>query len=139
MNLLQEFGRLLAELGLGDYQDGPGGDIYLRASPPEPDTCLVVTRYPGAEASSAQPYERVNLQIMIRGPADEENATEDRAQAVYDTLHGLDYRPLAGGTFLELAIGLQGGPIPMPADANRRPRWTVNVGLDIQRSTPNRP
>ncbi|MCG5220265.1 minor capsid protein [Streptosporangium sp. KLBMP 9127] len=137
MTPLEEFGRLLAELGLGVY-DGPAGDIFLRKSPPEPDACLVVSRYPGPESDSKNPWDQVNLQIRVRGPADDEDAVEERAQAVYDRLHGLDNRTLAGGTWLELMVGLQGGPIPIGQDGNNRPSWTVNVRCDVQRTTVNR-
>jgi hypothetical protein len=136
VTLLEEFGLLAAELGLGTW--GLDGTIYLNTLPAAPDACMAVARYGGPEADSKNPWDEVSIQYRVRGVSDDVTPAEDAAQAVYDRLHGLGPRELAGGTWLELMIGRQGGPIFMDRDANERPNWSINFRCDVQRSTPNR-
>jgi hypothetical protein len=136
VTLLEEFGQLAAELGLGTW--GLDGTIYLNSLPAAPDACMAVARYGGPEADSKNPWDEINVQYRVRGTSDDVTPAEEAAQAIYDQLHGLGSRELAGGTWLELMIGAQGGPISMGRDANERPNWSVNFRCDLQRSTPNR-
>lgn len=136
MTLLEELGQLVAELGLGTY--GLDGTVYLNSLPASPDRCMAIARYPGPESDSKNPWDEINVQVRIRGSADDVTTAEADAQDVYDALHGLGMRPLAGGTWLQLMIGAQGGPIWMGRDQNERPNWAVNFRCDVQRSTPNR-
>lgn len=139
MSLTGDFARLLADLGLGTYTPGAaGGSIYLSTLPQTPDACMAVARYPGAEADARLPYDEVNVQVRVRGTPTDAEVVEDRAQAVYDALHGLSGRPLAGGTVVQDVIGTQSGPIFIGRDTNGRPEWTVNFRAEIRRPTPNR-
>lgn len=141
MTLLEELAQLLAGLGLGTYKaDGtPGGTIYLAALPSSPDRAMAVARYGGAESDSLNPWDEVSVQVRVRGPAADARIAEQDAQAVYDALHGLGMRTLAGGTWLQLAVCQNGGPVYIGRDQNGRHEWTVNVRVDVQRTTPNRP
>lgn len=140
MTLTEEFARLLHQLGLGVYDDtGVTGDIYLDRLPPEPDAGFAVVRYGAGEADSKLPYEEINLQVRVRGPAGDARVAERRAQAVYDALHGLSNRELPGGTQLMLAVGNQGGPIRLGPDQHDRPEYTVNLRAELHRPTTNRP
>lgn len=141
MTLLEELAQLLADLGLGTYNaDGtPGGTIYHPLLPASPDRCLAIARYGSSESDSVHPWDSLNVQIRVRGPRADARIAEADAQAVYDALHGLGDRELAGGTWLELAVCTQGGPVYIGPDANGRHEWTVNFRIDIQRPTLNRP
>lgn len=142
MTLLEEFCALLDELGLGTYEaDGlPGGDIFHTALAAEPDEALAVARYAGPESDSENPWDEVNIQVRVRGTAVDARVAELRAQAVYDAVHGLGFRHLTpGGTWLQLVVGTQGGPIYIGRDQNGRHEYTANFRCDVQRSDiPNR-
>lgn len=136
MTLLEEFAALLAQRGLGTYEDD-GGTIFLAALPAAPDVAIALARYPGGESDSRLPYDEVNLQIRCRGDGDPRTA-EGAAQAVYDELHGLGMITLPGGTWLQLAVGVQGGPIYIGRDQNGRHEFTVNLRAEVRRPTPHR-
>lgn len=142
MTLIEELASLLAELGLGTFNsDGSaGGTIFLAALPSSPDRAMAVARYGGAESDSLNPWDEISVQVRVRGPAADARQAEQDAQAVYDALHGLGMRELTpGGTWLQLAVCQNGGPVYIGRDQNGRHEWTVNVHVDVQRSTPNRP
>lgn len=141
MTLLEEFAALAAQLDLGIYRaDGtPGSTIFLASLPSAPDEAIAIGRYGGAEADGRLPYDEPRLQFRVRGDAADVRAAEDRAQAVYDALHGLGMRMLPGGTWLQLAVGAQGGPIYIGPDQTGRPEYTVNVRVEVRRPTPQRP
>ena len=124
MTLLEEFAALAAELGLGTYRaDGtPGGTIFLAGLPSTPDEAIAIGRYGGSEADTRLPYDEPRLQFRVRGISADVRTAEARAQAVYDALHGLGMRTLPGGTWLQLAVAAQGGPIYIGPDADRPPR-----------------
>ncbi|GAB3437487.1 minor capsid protein [Actinophytocola sediminis] len=139
MTVTEEFARLLAELGLGTYDDaGTTGDIFLKRLPPEPAAALAVSRYGAGESDAGLPYDTVNVQVRIRGTNTDARDAESRAQAVYDALHGLGSRDLPGGTWLVLCVGLQGGPIDMGADELGHGEYSVNVRAELERVTANR-
>jgi hypothetical protein len=142
VTLTEEVCALLDELGVGTYApDGPGGIIYGTALPDAPDVALAVARYDGgAEADSLGPWDEPRWQIRVRGAAGDSRTGEALAQAVYDVLHGLGYRYLTpGGTWLQLAICLNGGPGYIGRDQTGRHEWVVNVRTEVRRPTPNRP
>ncbi len=134
--LLEEFAQLLDQLDLGTYTgDQPGGDIYLTLMPPTPDTVLVLALYAGDESGLEDDYDEPRLQVRARGPDTDARVAEQKAQAVYDRLHGLGSQLLPGGTWLQLVVGLQSGPIFIGQDANGRPEYTVNFRAEVSRTT----
>ncbi|GGM76902.1 hypothetical protein GCM10012275_54490 [Longimycelium tulufanense] len=139
MTLSEEFAYLLAQLGLGEYRvDGSvGGNIYLAALPQSPDVALAVALYGGSESDSKLGYDEPRVQVRVRGTTDP-RIGEQRAQDVYDALHGLAERWLAGGTLLLSCIGVQAGPIPMGRDGNGRFEYSVNFRAELRRPTINR-
>ncbi|GAA1994381.1 hypothetical protein GCM10009799_20610 [Nocardiopsis rhodophaea] len=141
MTLTEEVAQLLDELGVGDYRaDGtPGGTIYLTALPDSPDACMAVARYGGTEADSREPYDEVSVQVRARGTATDVRTGEALAQSAYDALHGLGYRTLPGGTWLQLAVCTGSGPAYIGRDASGRDEWTVNLHAEVMRVTENRP
>jgi len=139
---MEELAQLLADRGLGTYHaDGTaGGTIYLLALPATPDRCMALAPYgQGAtEADSRLPYDEIRFQVRCRGTATDARQAEADAQAVYDSLHGLGMLALAGGTWLQLVLGIQAGPIYMGRDKNGRHELAVNFRAEISRPTPNR-
>jgi minor capsid protein len=140
LTLLEEFAQLLDDLDLGTYHaDGTaGGIVFLAVLPEAPDRCIAVARYGGAESDSANPWDEPRIQLRFRGPAVDARVAEQDAQAAYDALHGLGNRELPGGTWLQLAVGINGGPVYIGRDTNDRHEYTVNLRCDVQRSTANR-
>jgi hypothetical protein len=141
VTLAEEFAQLLADLGLGTYKaDGTaGGTIYLHELPQGPDVALAVSEYGLAEADAKLPYAEPGIQVRVRGDAGDFRTAERLAKQVWDALHGLGGRTLAGGTWLQLALCQQSAPMPLGRDGNGRPEWTVNARCEIEQSTPNRP
>jgi len=139
MTLLEEIAQLLHDLGVGTYTPNTaGGTIFLAALPTSPDRCMAVARYGASEADSKLPYDEISIQIRCRGSAVDARQAEQDAQNVYDALHGLENRELAGGTWLALAVGIQSGPVYIGRDQNGRHEYVVNFRAEISRSTPNR-
>lgn len=139
MTLLEEFAQLLAARGLGTFQaDGSaGGTIFLAALPTSPDRCKAIATYGGEESSALLDYDEPRIQIRCRGGKDPREAETD-AQAVYDALHGLGRVTLPGGTWLQLAVGIQGGPAYIGRDQNGRHEYVVNIRAEVSRPSLNR-
>jgi Bacteriophage minor capsid protein len=139
VTLLEEIAELLEELELGTYDpEGGGGDIFLAAMPDSPDLAIALNRQPGAESDALFSYDEPVVQVRIRGLSADPVAGETLAEAVYSALHGLGSRSLAGGSWLVLSIGTQGGPIYGGRDASGRDEWIVNLRMEIHRATANR-
>jgi hypothetical protein len=140
VTLLEEVAQLLEDLGLGDYRgDGSlGGTIFLGSLPQDPDLALGVQLYGRGESDSLNSHDEPGLQVKVRGPRLDYRVGEAKAQDVYSAIHGLGRRTLTGGTWLQLVIGINAGPVPMGRDVNDRPEWIVNFRFDIDRLTANR-
>ncbi|MEU3162897.1 minor capsid protein [Streptosporangium sp. NPDC006930] len=134
MTLLEEFAQLAADLGLGTYP----GSIFLTKMPTAPDTCLVVARYGGPESSLGDDYDEPSIQVRARGPATDVRVAERKAEDVYTAFNGLGRRYLADGTWLQLMVGNQAGPIFIGVDQNGRPEFTVNLRAEVRRTSTNR-
>ncbi|MFB7617827.1 minor capsid protein [Kitasatospora sp. NPDC056181] len=137
-DLLDGLARLLDQNGLVQYEPtGAGGDLFLEAMPPSPDVCTVLTLYGGPEPDARLPYDEVRLQVRARGTQDP-RVSRARAQAVYDLLHGARRLTLPDGTYLVLAVALQ--PVTsLGLDEQRRHEHVVNLRLDVEAPTINRP
>lgn len=139
MTLLEEIAELLEELELGTYDpDGGGGDIFLAAMPDSPHLAISLTRQPGAESDALFSYDEPIIQVTVRGHPSGPVTGEALAEAVYSALHGLGSRRLAGGSWLVLSVGTQGGPIYGGRDASGRDEWIVNLRMEVHRTTANR-
>lgn len=132
MTLLEEFQQLLTVLGL-DL-----GPSFVARMPSAPDRCVVLARYGGVESSLADNSDEPSIQFRLRGPATDVRIAEADAELLYDALNGLGMITLPGGTWLQLAVGAQGGPIFIGQDANGRPEYTVNLRCDVSRTSTNR-
>jgi hypothetical protein len=134
VTLLEEFAQLAENLGLGTYP----GTIFLTKMPTTPDECLVVGRYGGAESSLADNYDEPRIQYRCRGTAVDVRVAEALAERVYDAVNGLERFHLPGGTWLSLAVGLNGGPVYIGQDQNGRHEFTANFRVEISRTSTNR-
>lgn len=139
MSLDEEIATLLGTLGLGTYlPDAVGGTIFLGDLPPDPDVAIAVRLYGGTESDSKLPYDTSSVQFKVRGDIDFRTA-KNRAQAVYDQLHGLSTRDLApGGTWLVLCVGINGGPVYLGTDDLGRHEHAVNFRMELERHTAHR-
>jgi hypothetical protein len=140
MTLEEELALLLQTLSLGTYTpDGPGGTLYWPVAPSEPDVCTTLALYGGSESSSLDPYDEPRLQVRCRGDANDPRVPRLQADAVYTALHGLGHQPLAGGTELQLAVGISSGPEYMGRDQSGRHEYVVNFRIEVYRPTVTRP
>lgn len=140
MTLLEEVAQLLHDLTLGVYKaDGTaGGTIFVAVLPQAPDAAIAVARYALGESDSKLGYDEVGIQVRVRDLAANAALAEQKAQDVYDRLHGLGNRTLAGGTWLQLAVGQGAGPNYMGRDTNGRHEHVVNLRVEFARATVNR-
>jgi hypothetical protein len=139
MTITEQVARLLAQLGLGTYDDTGGtGNIFLTQSADSPDVALTVARYGGIESDSLLGYDQPTLQIRVRGTDADASAPEALAQQIYDQLHGMMQRVLPGGTYLVLCIGTNGGPVYIGPDLKNRFEWTVNFRMEIRNQSAQR-
>lgn len=128
--LLDGLAQHLAAAGLGVWR--PVG-VYLPAEvgivietmPHTPTRCVGLFRYGGDEAPVETGMDGTRIQVRVRGDA---TATwsRDRAQDVYDLLHGAEWLTLPTGDVIELAVGTQSGPIPFGRDSTHRHEHAVN-------------
>ncbi len=135
----EEFLLLAQEVGLGTYTpEAVTGTLFLGKLPTDPDLAVALALYPGPESDARLGYDELRLQFRIRGPARDYRAGKTLAQQVYDELHGMPSRYLAGGTWMVDLIGQQAGPIDFGPDENYRPEWTVNMRSELRRPTKHR-
>ncbi|MFI6904886.1 minor capsid protein [Nonomuraea sp. NPDC050394] len=132
MTLLEELLALLDQL---DLDLGPH---FATKMPAAPDRAVAVARYGGAESRLADNYDEPRIQFRCRGPAADPRIAEHDAETIYDALNGLQDLMLVGGTRLSLMVGLNGGPVYIGQDANKRDEYTVNVRCEISRTSTNR-
>jgi minor capsid protein len=143
LSLLDGLARYLDLRGLGHFD--PAGDvqlldwsIFIEQLPQQPDRVIGLWQYAGAPSDSRNPWEQPAVQVRVRGSADPRES-RTRAQAIYDEVHGLGMLALPDGTWLQLALGAQGGPIPLGPDQSGRHEHTVNLQMHIDHPTIHRP
>lgn len=132
MTLLEEFMALLDQLALDV------GPRFLLKMPASPDRCVVLARYGGTESLLADNYDEPRIQLRVRGPFTDSRIAERDAELVYDRLNGLGTLTLPGGTWLQLAVAIQAGPVFIGLDSNQRPEFTVNLRCDVSRTASHR-
>jgi len=135
----EEYLLLLQEKSLGVYAPtATGGTLFLGQLPDGPDLAVALALYAGPEADARLGYDDLRLQFRIRGPAADYRTGKAHAQRVYDELHGMPSRYLAGGTWMVDLVGLQSGPITLGPDEHHRPEWTLNFRSELRRQTAHR-
>jgi hypothetical protein len=143
LSLLDGLARYLAAQGLAVY-DTTGAvetadwSLFIEAMPPQGDQVIGLFQYAAGESDATNPWDETNIQVRVRAREDP-RVPRARAQAIYDRLHGLGPLTLPDGTWVQLAIGTQGGPIPLGPDSSGRHEHTVNFRIEIDNPSLNRP
>jgi hypothetical protein len=104
--------------------------IVLETMPQAPAQCIGIFQYGAGEASAVADYDEVRVQIRVRGTQDP-RTSRDRAQAIYDLLHGESFLTLDDGTVCESVLGTQGGPVAIGQDGNARHEHVVNLRVQV--------
>ena len=139
--LTEELALLLDEYGVGTYRpEEAGGTLFLHALPDAPDVALAIAPYgsPG-EADSRNPWTEASVQLRARSTRADARPGEVLCQAAHDALHGAGMRHMPGGTWLQLAVGLQSGPQYIGRDQGGRHEFTCNVRVEYRHPTVHRP
>lgn len=107
-----------------------------------PDRCVRVLVPTGLPEPSGLPIGNPQVQLMVRGPRDAWRDTEAWARELLDRYDCADGITIATGTADELLLigctAMQSDPIQLPADANDRPRFTVNLQVMVHQPTAHR-
>ena len=135
--LSTEIARLLEARGAGNYEDGPGGDLFVEWMPDEPDVAVAIYTGSGSESSAAEGEDKPNLMVRIRGTRDARTALT-KAALVYNALHGLGDTLLADGTRLIYCLAIQSGFNRIGVDEAGRHIYTCNFRTMILNPTTNR-
>ncbi|MCE5200844.1 MAG: minor capsid protein [Armatimonadota bacterium] len=129
--LVAEAGKYLQAQGLGVFDEhGSTGDIYCEVLPDKPDDVIMVRSTTGP-APDSRDHDQPDLQVIVRGA--DMLATQQRAQNVYDTLHGFTNAVFVdGGTWIVLCYSLQSGPAYLDRDENERHEYSLNFRLRVK-------
>lgn len=143
MNLLDGLARYLHTQGLAVYDltgavETVDWSAFIETMPPQGDLVVGLFQYASGESDSTNPWDTTNVQVRVRAREDP-RTSRTRAQAIYDRLHGLGPLTLPDGTWVQLAIGTQGGPIPLGPDRSGRQEHTVNFRIEFDNPSLNRP
>lgn len=123
----------LQSKGLGTFDPtGVTGDMFIGLLPETPDGALAIFPTGGFQADSKLGYSMPTLQIVVRGTMDPRPA-QQRAQAVYDALHGVRNRSFTdGGTWVVSCLGMQSAPTHIGRDDNGRHEYSLNFRLELK-------
>lgn len=139
-DLLDGLARYLAERGLVTYTSGGGvdEDCFQEFMPSSPDEAVALTVYDGGtEPDSLLPYSEPRVQVRVRGTTDP-RVSRRRCMAIFSALHGLGPVILPDGTNLISSISIQGGPVSLGVDENRRHEHVCNFRMEIRQPTAHR-
>ena len=141
--LSTEFAQLLEELGVGNYEGAGAGapgspvNLFVEWMPDKPDVAVGLYTSSGGESSAGEGEDNPQIMVRIRGTKDARTALA-KAEAVYNGLHGLGDKVLAGGTQLIYCLGIQSGFNRLGVDEVGRHLYTCNFRTMILNPTPNR-
>lgn len=137
--ITEEIAQLLHNRGIGVYTpNDTTGDIFLTSAADTPDSTIAVARYGGTESDSLLGWDQPSVQVRVRGDNLDPRTPENRAQQVYDALHGLASTRLPNGTYLVLCVGTNAGPAYMGRDLKGRYEFVVNLRLEVRNVSLNR-
>ncbi|MBM0203510.1 hypothetical protein JNW90_10575 [Micromonospora sp. STR1s_5] len=138
--LLDGLARLLHADELGHYDpdgvyppDVPAGTwpIHLEHQPPDPGQTITLFQQPGGEQPGNHGWAEPTVHLRVRGTEDA-RVSRDKAQELYDRLHGMTYTELPGGVYVVDCLGQQSGPRPAGADANGLHQHITTVRVSIE-------
>ena len=114
---------------------GQTGNVFVENLPDTPDVCVAIYQRGGAEADRHLPYDRLNLQVIVRGTQDPRTA-QALTQSIYNVCYNFHQGYfLAGGTKV-----VECEAVSMPGfigrDQNARVEYSLNFNVQIY--NPNR-
>lgn len=136
--LVVEIAKYLDQLDLVTFDEsGVSGDCFIAGMPPQPTDAVALYPTGGPGSDSKLGYDEPTFQVRVRGRQHPVPAF-DRAQAIYDALHGLTNAELPGGTWLVSLLGIQSDPVYIGRDDNNRPEYTLNFRAEIRNVSTHR-
>lgn len=137
-SIVEALGLRFADLGFGVYKASGQYEPYeigimFDYMPDSPNDCIVVTTEQGETADTLRPYDELLVQIRLRGLVP--LVTRNRAQQIYDDLHGLGPL-LIHGVDVQLCVCRYSGPIYSGRDETKRHVYLVDVETEV--ANPNR-
>lgn len=137
--ILDEIAQYLHYQGIVTFDpDGVTGDCFISTLPSSPDECVAVYPSGGSQADGKLGYDTPSVQLIVRGTMDPRPAL-NRAQQIYDTLHGFSHGTfLQNGIWVLNCVGTQSGPAHIGRDQNGRNEYSLNFDLEIRNQSGNR-
>lgn len=132
--------QLLADAGIGEYSSSglfaaDAVAIVDKVLPASPDNAVALAQYPVSDSPSLSDSV-IGLQVRTRAAGDDSRPVDEIADAIFDQLHGLADKTLAGGVrivFSERRSGLAAAK-----DAQHRWDRTDNYYLTVWRPSLHR-
>lgn len=133
--------------GLTFSETATTSNVFVEHEPDTPDEAVTVRSSSGLDQLTKSPTDRPLVQLIIRGPRldnDDDAVRTGHAtwEACYEALNCLDQTTLdADGTdevHVVMCTAAQSAPIWLGLDANRRPRWSLNLRLRTHNPTLHR-
>lgn len=113
-------------------------NVFEGFLPPEPDECIAVLPYGGFEPDAGLPYDRPNIQIIVRS-GETPTWALNMWYAVYNRVQSLRNTTLPDGTYLVYSLAIQSGPIHIGKDDNGRFQYGLNLRCETRNPTQERP
>lgn len=96
---------------------------FMEDGSPVADRCICLIETPGEAPLEAWAIVYPSVQVTFRGAKDDYEATKQKAQDVFNCLHGGE---IAIGAAFVYFYAKQSAPISMGRDENRRPKMAWN-------------
>lgn len=136
--IITEIARYLHNQGLGVFDEtGVAGNIFIATMPNKPDHAIALFPTGGYPSSGTHGYDEPTFQVLVRGGLDP-RAPMQKAQDIYDALHGLHHTELPGGTWVIGCLGIQSGPVAIGKDQSGRHEFSLNFAIEVRSLTMNR-
>lgn len=139
---LEDLATLLDTNGLVTYSaTAPTGvDCFIEHMPTDPDVAVGLFSNGGDEPDlQVYGYDRVRVQLIVRGPAADPRPTRARAETFRQFFAAIPVTTLASGSTVLHGFALDASPVTMGRDANDRYEYSVNVELEVASATAQRP
>lgn len=129
--------------GLSYTPTTTGGNVFLAHMPSTPDVAVAVMPTGGGREASRLPHDSPTVQVIVRGTIRAYRASHELAVTILGELACLDNVTLDDGgpdeVWLVGATPAQSAPVPMGADSNDRPEWSLNLELQVHHPSTHRP
>jgi hypothetical protein len=111
---------------------GAAGYCFTGPLPPEPDLAVSIRQY-GGEGDIKFPYDTPRVQVRVRAATNDEAL--EKAQEIYEALHGLALTVLdSGGDAEKFMVDCRAMDLPSPVGSNEsqgsRPEYVTNYEIE---------